>query len=184
MYKMKVKSKRSLMKNGGDDETTTKETTTKEITSEDIEEDLTETEDETENEEEEENEEETNESEYENIETDELSNDDDDDNDDNDNDNDNNKIVKRIVKNEERISDNFLSVYEYVRALSIRSKQIMTGSKIMLKGGEELRKKLKPVEISKLEIKNKCCPLIVVREMPNGNIEHWDINELDLLNLL
>ena len=88
---------------------------------------------------------------------------------------------KVIVNKENRISDGFISEYEYVRVLSIRSKQIMLGGKIMLKNGEELRKRLSPREIAEMEIKGKCCPLIIVREMCNGTIERWSVNELELL---
>lgn len=92
-----------------------------------------------------------------------------------------NKLTWRVVSNEERITDNFLSDYEYVRALSVRAKHIALGAKILLKDAEELRKKYTPKEIAILEIKNKSCPLIIVREVPNGNVEYWDINELDIL---
>lgn len=91
----------------------------------------------------------------------------------------NNKKV--IVNKEDRISDGFISEYEYVRVLSIRSKQIMLGGKIMLNNGEELRKKLTPREIAEMEIKSKCCPLIIVREMCNGSVERWSVNELEVL---
>lgn len=88
---------------------------------------------------------------------------------------------KVIVSKENRISDGFISEYEYVRVLSIRSKQIMLGGKIMLKNGEELRKRMSPREIAEMEIKGKCCPLIIVREMCNGTIERWSVNELEVL---
>ena len=91
----------------------------------------------------------------------------------------NNKKV--IVNKEDRISDGFISEYEYVRVLSIRSKQIMLGGKIMLKNGEELRKRMSPREIAEMEIKGKCCPLIIVREMCNGTVERWSVNELEVL---
>lgn len=88
---------------------------------------------------------------------------------------------KVIVSKENRISDGFISEYEYVRVLSIRSKQIMLGGKIMLNNGEELRKRLSPREIAEMEIKGKCCPLIIVREMCNGSVERWSVNELEVL---
>lgn len=91
----------------------------------------------------------------------------------------NNKKV--IVNKENRISDGFISEYEYVRVLSVRSKQIMLGGKIMLNNGEELRKRLTPREIAEMEIKSKCCPLIIVREMCNGSVERWSVNELEVL---
>ena len=88
---------------------------------------------------------------------------------------------KVIVSKENRISDGFISEYEYVRVLRIRSKQIMLGGKIMLNNGEELRKRLSPKEIAEMEIKGKCCPLIIVREMCNGTVERWSVNELEVL---
>lgn len=91
----------------------------------------------------------------------------------------NNKKV--IVDKENRISDGFISEYEYVRVLSIRSKQIMLGGKIMLNNGEELRKKMSPREIAEMEIRGKCCPLIIVREMCNGMVERLSVNELEVL---
>ena len=94
----------------------------------------------------------------------------------------NNESVKwHVVKNEERISDDFISVFEYVRCLCVRTVQIMRGSKIMLENGDELRKKYTPKQIAKFEIENKTCPLIIIRKMPNGNIERWSINELKIL---
>ena len=88
---------------------------------------------------------------------------------------------KVIVSKEDRISDGFISEYEYVRVLSIRSKQIMLGGKIMLNNGEELRKTMSPREIAEMEIRGKCCPLIIVREMCNGTVERWSVNELEML---
>ena len=88
---------------------------------------------------------------------------------------------KVIVSKENRISDGFISEYEYVRVLSIRSKQIMLGGKIILNNGEELRKRLSPREIAEMEIKGTCCPLIIVREMCNGTVERWSVNELEVL---
>lgn len=88
---------------------------------------------------------------------------------------------KVIVSKENRISDGFISEYEYVRVLSIRSKQIMLGGKIMLNNGEELRKRMSPREIAEMEIKGKCCPLIIVREMCNEMVEKWSVNELEVL---
>lgn len=88
---------------------------------------------------------------------------------------------KVIVSKENRISDGFMSEYEYVRVLSIRSKQIMLGGKIMIGGGEELRKRMSPRMIAEMEIRGKCCPLIIVREMCNRTVERWSVNELEVL---
>lgn len=93
----------------------------------------------------------------------------------------NNNIDWHYVSNDERITDNFLSDYEFVNCLAIRTKQITLGAKILLKNADELRKLYTPKQLAILEIKNKCCPLIIIRKLPNGNIEKWSINELDIL---
>ena len=174
-----IKSKLGFIRGEGisdnsEDETETNETEINEDNEEEINED-SETEIETEINEEGINEEGINEGIKEDIDEEEIN---EEDIDEEINPRDNKKV---IVNKENRISDGFISEYEYVRVLSIRSKQIMLGGKIMLKNGEELRKRLSPREIAEMEIKGKCCPLIIVREMCNGTIERWSVNELELL---
>ena len=174
-----IKSKLGFIRGEGisdnsEDETETNETEINEDNEEEINED-SETEIETEINEEGINEEGINEGIKEDIDEEEIN---EEDIDEEINPRDNKKV---IVNKENRISDGFISEYEYVRVLSIRSKQIMLGGKIMLNNGEELRKRLSPREIAEMEIKGKCCPLIIVREMCNGTIERWSVNELELL---
>lgn len=174
-----IKSKLGFIRGEGisdnsEDETETNETEINEDNEEEINED-SETEIETEINEEGINEEGINEGIKEDIDEEEIN---EEDIDEEINPGDNKKV---IVSKENRISDGFISEYEYVRVLSIRSKQIMLGGKIMLNNGEELRKRLSPREIAEMEIKGKCCPLIIVREMCNGTIERWSVNELELL---
>ena len=174
-----IKSKLGFIRGEGisdnsEDETETNETEINEDNEEEINED-SETEIETEINEEGINEEGSNEGIKEDIDEEEIN---EEDIDEEINPRDNKKV---IVNKENRISDGFISEYEYVRVLSIRSKQIMLGGKIMLKNGEELRKRMSPREIAEMEIKGKCCPLIIVREMCNGTIERWSVNELELL---
>ena len=174
-----IKSKLGFIRGEGisdnsEDETETNETEINEDNEEEINED-SETEIETEINEEGINEEGINEGIKEDIDEEEIN---EEDIDEEINPGDNKKV---IVNKENRISDGFISEYEYVRVLSIRSKQIMLGGKIMLNNGEELRKRLSPREIAEMEIKGKCCPLIIVREMCNGTIERWSVNELELL---
>jgi DNA-directed RNA polymerase subunit K/omega len=87
-----------------------------------------------------------------------------------------------IVKKENRITLPILYKYEYVNALGTRAAQIANGAKIMIKNGEDLRKIKTSIEIAEEEIKLRTCPLIIVRPLPNNKEEHWDINELELLN--
>ena len=94
------------------------------------------------------------------------------------NDDDNNNIVKKLVNNNERITNNFMSKYEFTRVLSIRTTQIERGASVLLKNSNELKKIYSPQQLAILELQNKTCPLYIIREIPNGNIEKWDVNEL------
>ena len=94
--------------------------------------------------------------------------------------NNNNNIIKRIVNNNERITNNFMSKYEFTRILGTRTTQIEKGSIVLLKNAEELKKKYNPEQLAILELQNKSCPLYLIREIPNGNIEKWDVNELNI----
>jgi len=86
-----------------------------------------------------------------------------------------------IIDKNNRISRPYLTKYEYVRCLGERTQQITAGAKVMIKNADELLKFKTPEEIAKLEIKEKCCPYIIIRPLPNNKEEHWDINELDIL---
>lgn len=94
--------------------------------------------------------------------------------------NNNNNIIKRIVNNNERITNNFISKYEFTRILGTRTTQIEEGSIVLLKNAEELKKKYNPEQLAILELQNKSCPIYLIREIPNGNIEIWDVNELNI----
>ena len=83
----------------------------------------------------------------------------------------------KISSNKNRITRPILTKFEYVRCLSIRAEQISLGAKIMLENADEISKNKTPKEIANLEIMNNCCPLIIIRNLPN-RIERWSINEL------
>ena len=90
------------------------------------------------------------------------------------------KEENKYVSNEERITRPILYHYEYVRILGLRTKQISTGAKPMIKG--DLRN-LAPKKIAELEIKEKVAPLIISRELPNGKCEKWKLSELTRINI-
>lgn len=90
------------------------------------------------------------------------------------------KIVqtKRIVKPSDRITKPVLTKYERVRLLSERRKQLILGAKPMIKVDRTVSEK----DTASLELKAKVIPLIIIRTLPNGDIEHWKIDELDIVN--
>ena len=90
------------------------------------------------------------------------------------------KVVqtKRLVKPEERITKPILTKYERVRLLSERRKQLVLGAKPMIRVSNKISEK----DIASLELKAKVIPLIIVRTLPNGDIEHWKMEELAIVN--
>jgi DNA-directed RNA polymerase I, II, and III subunit RPABC2 len=80
----------------------------------------------------------------------------------------------KYVKSEDRITKSYLYEFERVRLLGERAKQISMGAKPMIKNVD----KLDPKSIARLEIENKVIPLMILRELPDGRIEKWKINEL------
>lgn len=88
------------------------------------------------------------------------------------------KIYNMVVNKEERITKPVLFMYERVRMLGTRARQLSRGAKPMLLNVAHLS----PKEIARLELENKVIPFIIVRTLPNGKKEHWHLNELAIVN--
>jgi len=83
--------------------------------------------------------------------------------------------TKYIVKSDDRITSEYMTVYEYAMVISTRATHISKGSPIFTK----IDKLDDPIEIAKKEIREHKCPLNVVRRLRNGNkIEMWSVNEM------
>lgn len=93
-------------------------------------------------------------------------------------DDDKNIDTTKYADPDKRITKNYMTIYERVRLLGERSKQLSLGAKPMIKGVENLS----PKDIAKLELQNKVMPLIIIRTLPNGVKEKWKINELEIIN--
>ena len=80
---------------------------------------------------------------------------------------------KKFVNKDERITRPILYNYEFVRMVGLREYQLTLGAKPLIKHNN-----LSYKEISYEEIKHNVIPLILIRTLPNGNIEKWNIEEL------
>ena len=92
------------------------------------------------------------------------------------------EIIKSnyLLENKVRVSDNYITNYEKVRILGIRTQQILKGSKVMLKLKDFFN--WTPYELAKIELENKTTPLIIKRVLPNNTYDLWKINELSFIN--
>ena len=83
-----------------------------------------------------------------------------------------------FVESEKRITKNYMTVYERVRLLGERAKQLSLGAKPLIKGAENMDPKI----VAKMELEQKIIPLIIIRTLPNGLREKWKVSELKIIN--
>ena len=91
---------------------------------------------------------------------------------------DDNIIFDEIVKPDDRITKPFMTIFERVRLLGDRAKQLSLGAKPMIKGLETIN----PKDVAKLELEKGVMPLIIERVLPNGKKERWYTHELKIIN--
>jgi len=85
---------------------------------------------------------------------------------------------KKIVASEDRITKPILTKYERVNLLSTRRQQLVSGAKPMIK----INKLISEKDIATLELKAKVIPLIILRTLPNKDVERWKVSELEIIN--
>ena len=83
-----------------------------------------------------------------------------------------------FVEPSKRITKKFMTIYERVRILGERAKQLSLGAKPLIKGAENMDPKI----VAKMELENKVIPLIIIRPLPNGQKEKWRVSELEIIN--
>lgn len=89
------------------------------------------------------------------------------------NDNENNDMrYEIIVKSENRITSNILSIYEFIELISIRSSQIINGSYVFT----DINGISDPIEMAKKELLDNKCPLYVKRFIGLNKYELWSPN--------
>ena len=93
-------------------------------------------------------------------------------------DDDKNIDTTKYADPDKRVTKNFMTIYERVRLLGERAKQLSLGAKPMIKNVENLN----PKDVAKLELENKVIPLIIIRTLPNGVKEKWKVTELEIIN--
>ena len=77
-----------------------------------------------------------------------------------------------IVKSDNRITSNILSIYEYIELISIRASQISNGSYVFT----DVAGYSDPIEMAKKELIDNRCPLYVKRGVGMNRFELWSPN--------
>jgi DNA-directed RNA polymerase subunit K/omega len=87
------------------------------------------------------------------------------------------RTVQIILPENRRMSE-FMSKFEYTNVISIRAKQIENKSPIFVNVEEKYE--ISPIDIAKQEIKEKKCPLSILRHYNPFMAEIWDVNEMEI----
>lgn len=72
-----------------------------------------------------------------------------------------------------------LTKYEKARILGVRAKQINSGASPLI---ELQRNIIDGYVIAEMELKQKRIPFIIERPLPNGKIEYWNVNDLEIID--
>ena len=87
----------------------------------------------------------------------------------------NNKDVLNKL-NDEKISQPYLTKYEYAKIIGIAAQQIESGRKPLI---DNLPLSyVNPIEIAEYELKQKKTPIIIKRKLPNNVCEYWTLEQL------
>jgi DNA-directed RNA polymerase I, II, and III subunit RPABC2 len=84
------------------------------------------------------------------------------------------QLVK-VVKPEDRITSEYMTLYEYTEVVSIRASQIQNDPDQVYTNVSGLTD---PVEMAKKEIADKKCPLSIRRFINANEVEIWQVNEM------
>lgn len=80
------------------------------------------------------------------------------------------------VDRDERIVQTNITKYERVRILGDRTAQLAQGAKPMIRGVSDMD----PFKVAQLEFESKQMPINIVRTMPDGTKELWELSELNI----
>ena len=80
---------------------------------------------------------------------------------------------------ESKTTKPFLTKYEKVKLLAFRTNQIARGAKPMIK----IQYNMSSKNIAKAELNERVIPLLLLRPIPNGKAELWNIRELEFDNV-
>ena len=72
-----------------------------------------------------------------------------------------------------------LTKYEYTRVLGERAKQLSIGAEPFVKVDDYI---VDEYSIAKIELTEKKIPFIIERPLPNGTMEYWRLEDLEILN--
>ena len=87
---------------------------------------------------------------------------------------DNDSKIQYILKSDDRITSNILTIYEIIELIGVRATQISQGSPIFT----DVKNITNPSDMAKKEIFDNKCPLYIKRNIGLDKYELWDPNTM------
>ena len=81
-----------------------------------------------------------------------------------------------VVKPENRITSDYMTLYEHSKLIGTRAQHIANGAPIYV----DITGLSDPLDIARKELQERKCPLSVVRRISKDKIEIWSANELHI----
>lgn len=81
-----------------------------------------------------------------------------------------------VVKPENRITSDYMTLYEHSKIIGTRAQHIANGAPIYT----DITGLNNPLDIAKKELEERKCPLSIVRRISKDKIEIWSANELHI----
>tara|TARA_Y100000389_G_scaffold180528_1_gene195410 strand:- start:601 stop:915 length:315 start_codon:yes stop_codon:yes gene_type:complete len=92
---------------------------------------------------------------------------------------DNNDIYKEIARTD-KISQPYLTKYEYAKIIGISAQQIESGRKPLI--DKIPSSYVNPIDIATYELEKKKTPIIIKRKLPNNVYEYFTLDQLNILH--
>jgi len=83
-----------------------------------------------------------------------------------------------FVENKQRVTSIYLNKYERTKVLGMRALQISLGASPLVDIGELTD----AYEIALLELRQRKCPFVIRRYLPDHTYEDWKVSELQILD--
>ena len=84
--------------------------------------------------------------------------------------------IYKEIQRTDKISQPYLTKYEYAKIVGIAAQQIESGRKPLV---DNLPSSYtSPIDIAEYELKKKKTPIIIKRKLPHNNYEYWRLDQL------
>ena len=91
----------------------------------------------------------------------------------------NNEDIYKEIARTDKISQPYLTKYEYAKIIGIAAQQIESGRKPLVENIPSSY--VNPIDIAEYELKKKKTPIIIKRKLPNNQFEYWTLDQLIII---